>query len=320
MHCIVILNEKAGTAAKASPDSVRAACAEVGVTADVAALPAERIGRALRDAVAARPDAVVIGGGDGTVRGAAAALADTGLTLAVLPLGTLNHFAKDLKIPADLKKAVAVLAGGVTREVDVGEVNGHVFINNCSLGAYAEAVRRREALRAAHPQGKWWAMFRASLATWRHLRRLRLRFALGGGAPRAVRTPVVFVGNNRYSGHLFDESLRPQLDEGRLWVYTVRAHRHFALLRLLLRSLVGRLDQADALATESAAEFLIENDGGFVPVAADGEVLEVKCPLRFRSRPRALRVLVPHEQKPEDREQRIEIRDQAAGKGGEGKR
>ncbi|MDB6166397.1 MAG: diacylglycerol kinase [Lacunisphaera sp.] len=293
MRCIVILNEKAGTAAKASPEAVRAACAAAGIAAEVVALPAERIERALREAVASRPDAVAIGGGDGTVRCAAAALADTGLTLGVLPLGTLNHFAKDLKIPADLKAAVAVLAGGVTCAVDVGEVNGHVFINNCSLGAYAEAVRRREALRAMHPQGKWWAMLRASLATWRHLRRLWLRLVLAGETPRPLRTPVVFVGNNRYSGHLFEESLRPRLDEGRLWIYAVRAHRHFALVRLLLRSLVGRLDRAEELATESATEFTIESERGPVPIATDGEVLELAGPLRFRIRPGALRVLVP---------------------------
>ena len=295
MRCIIILNEKAGTAAKASPEAVRTACAEVGLTAEVSALPAGRIERALRDAVAARPDAVVIGGGDGTVRCAAAALADTGLALGVLPLGTLNHFAKDLRIPADLKAAVAVLAGGAIRDVDVGEVNGQVFVNNCSLGAYAEAVRRRDALRAERPQGKWVAMWRASFATWRHLRRLRLRISVAGRAPQFVRTPIVFIGNNRYAGHLLGSSLRPRLDEGRLWIYTVRAHRHFALVRLLLGALVGRVDRTEGLATESAEEFTIESERGPVPVATDGEVLELPGALRFRIRPGALRVLAPPE-------------------------
>ncbi len=315
----MILNDQAGRASKgpaeATPEALRAALAEAGVTAEVHELPADRIARALADAVAARPDAVIIGGGDGTVRGAAAALAGTGVPLGVLPLGTLNHFAKDLKMPADLKEAVAVLARGVKRAVDIGEVNGHVFINNCSVGAYAEAVRRREALRDGRGLGKWWAMIRASFEEFRRLRRLRLRISVAGGKPCAVRTPVVVIGNNRYSGHLLSQSLRPRLDEGQLWLYTVHAHRHLALLRMMLQSLVGRLDEADALAAQPATEIVIESDGGPLPVAADGEVLALKAPLRFRIRPRALWVIVPEAQTTDNGGQKTEIGDPRADDG-----
>jgi diacylglycerol kinase family enzyme len=317
---VIILNEEAGKAGHtppgAAPDELRAAFGDAGIAAEIHVPARGGIEQALRDAVASRPDAVVIGGGDGTVRTAAAILAGSGVPLGVLPLGTFNHFAKDLKLPTDVKEAVAILATGAARDVDVGEVNGRVFINNCSLGAYAEAVRRRDALRARRGIGKWWAMCRASFEEFRRLRRLRLRISTEQGAgskeaeagnrtrnlkpgtehpaaSRPIRTPVVVVGNNRYSGHLFSQSLRPCLDEGRLWLYTVQARRHLGVLRMMFSSLFGQLDETGALAAEPATEILIESDCGPVPIAADGEVLKLSPPGRFRIRPGALRVIAP---------------------------
>lgn len=292
---IVILNPAAGKAgAPTTPEELRMAFSRAGVDADIRVPPGDEIADTLRAAVAARPDAVIAGGGDGTVRCAAAVLAHTGVPLGVLPLGTLNHFAKDLRMPVKLEEAISVLAAATTRDVDVGEVNGHVFINNCSLGAYAEAVRRRDRLRERHGIGKWWAMIRASFGEFRRLRRLRLRIAAGRGArEQAVRTPVVVVGNNRYSGQLLRQNLRPRLDEGRLWLYTVRARRHLAVLRMMLQSLLHRLDDADDLAAEPVTEIKIFSDSGPVPIAADGEVLPLSAPFHFRIRPRALRVIVP---------------------------
>lgn len=318
MRYLVILNEEAGQAGKApagtAPEELRAAFAGAGIEAEVRLAAPGRIEDTLHAAVAERPDAVIVGGGDGTVRGAAAVLAGTGIPLGVLPLGTFNHFARDLKMPVDPKEAVAALVNGVPREVDLGEVNGQVFINNCSIGAYAEAVRRRDALRERRGLRKWWAMWRASFEEFRRLRRLRLRIStrcrVGDCADldargrrerrpdkepvsRPVRTPVVVVGNNRYSGHLLSQHLRPRLDEGRLWLYTVQARRHLAVLRMLFQSLVGKLDEAAALAAEPATTIVIASECGPVPVAADGEMLPVSPPLHFRIRPRALRVLVP---------------------------
>jgi diacylglycerol kinase family enzyme len=300
MKLIVIINREAGAAAAASGDfSPRVLAGEFasrGIEVDVRAVAPEIIESALREAVASRPTAVVIGGGDGTVRSAAALLAGTGMPLGVLPLGTLNHFAKDLGMPAVWREAVAALAFGVVREVDVAEVNGHVFVNNCSLGAYAEAVRRRDTLRRQRGHGKWLAMAKAALAVFRRLRRLRLRMVVAG-VERRVRTPLVVVANNRYSGHVLDVSMRARLDEGRLWLYTAHVHRHLPVLRLIWQTLTRhRPDAADALDSEPAGEITIESETGRpVPVAADGELLAVEPPLTFRIRARALRVLAPPE-------------------------
>jgi len=299
MRFIVIFNAKAGTAAREAGTAldveVREAFAQAGVEADVQAVEPEKIEEALRAAMVARPEAIIIGGGDGTVRSAAALLAGSDIPLGVLPLGTLNHFAKDLKIPPAWREAVPALSDADVREVDLGEVNGHVFINNCSLGAYADSVRRRDALREERPQGKGWAMFKASFATFRKLRRLRLRITVAGRQAQAVRTPVVVIANNRYSGHVLNKNMRARINEGHLWIYTAHVHRHLPALRMAWQCLTRKLDAADALASEPATELTIENEAGSLPVAADGELVELKSPLHFKIRPRALRVLVPRE-------------------------
>lgn len=304
MKFIVILNEKAGTAASGSdaitPEALREAFSENGVNADVRALPPDQIEAALREAVNARPDAVIVGGGDGSVRSAAALLVDSETPLGVLPLGTLNHFAKDLGIPPAWKDAVSALAGAETRSVDLGEVNGHIFINNCSLGAYADAVRHRDELRERHGHSKWWAMLRATFAAFRRMRRMRLRITMTG-ATNAVRTPLVVIANNAYSGHVLDKNMRERLDEGRLWIYTAHVHKHLPALRMAWQTIVRRIDAADALQAEPVTELTIEYSnasGGTSAIAADGELVDLKSPLQFKIRPKALRVLIPRKVEP----------------------
>src|SRR3954451_10797613 len=98
---------------------------------------------------------IVAAGGDGTIGAVAAALVGSDKILGVLPVGTLNHFAKDLKIPLDLENAVLTIAKGETAAVDVVEVNVRIFINNSSLGLYPHIVSRREAQQQRLSRGKW---------------------------------------------------------------------------------------------------------------------------------------------------------------------
>jgi diacylglycerol kinase family enzyme len=292
----LVLNSQAGTLAGGGQaprrDEILARLESVGVTVDTEPAGPAPIESLLRTAVAARPDAVWVGGGDGTISAAAGLLAGTGLPLAVLPLGTLNHFARDLAIPTNWREAIDALAHGAARAVDVASVNGRTFINNCSLGSYPEAVRRRDALRRERGHGKWPAMLLASLAVWRHLRRMRLRLATAEGTTE-LRTPFVLVSNNRYAGPVLKTSLRPSLTEHRLWCYTTREHRTGALLRLAWQALTRRLDQMHALQVLSAAEFRIESLAGGIPAAVDGEVVSLAPPLRFQIHPEALTVLAP---------------------------
>lgn len=297
MNVIVVFNQKAGTSDSSdapSKDALQAAFSKAGVAADIRPVESEGVATALRQAIKERPDVLYAAGGDGTISSAAGLLADTPLTLGVLPLGTLNHFARDVGIPADWQEAIAALARGRIECVDVAEVNDHVFINNCSLGSYAEAVHRRDSLRREKGHGKWPAMFMASWTVFRELRRAKLQITTSE-TTLTLRAPFVLVANNRYTGSVLAYSLRPKLNEGRLWLYTTRAHRHGALIRLAWQSITRRIDAADELEVHAMTDATIDVLRGSVPVAADGEVINVNAPLRFRIRPGALRVLVPNQ-------------------------
>lgn len=156
---------------------------------------------AAREAHAAGACAIVAGGGDGTVNAVGSVVAGTNTVLGVLPLGTLNHFARDAGIPLDLEAAVATVVAGHIRTVDTGEVNGRTFVNNASIGIYPDIVVERERLRQLGHR-KWIAFVLASARILRRYRRLVVRLAAprqgsgqAGDASDRARTAFLFVGN-----------------------------------------------------------------------------------------------------------------------------
>ena len=235
---------------------------------------------------------IVAAGGDGTVSGVAAALAGTETALGVLPLGTLNHFAKDLHIPLDLRQAVEVITARQIRRVDVGEVNGRIFINNSSIGIYPSIVEEREQLRH---QGyhKWPATAVATMRVLRRYRGVTVRIAVDG-RERTWRTPFVFAANNQYEIDGIGLGGRARLDQGKLFVYlTPRTHAR-ELPVLVVKALLGRACESGAFEIVQASEVKIDTRmARRIRVAFDGEVATMRTPLIYRARPGALRVVVP---------------------------
>ena len=234
---------------------------------------------------------VVAGGGDGTVSSIAAELVGTSKTLGVLPLGTLNHFAKDLHIPLDLEGAVKVISGGRRLSVDVGEVNGHLFINNSSLGLYPSIVRERQKQQRLG-FGKWTAFFWAAIAVLRRYPFLNVKLSVDA-KEFASRTPFVFVGNNQYEMEGLKIGGRRGLGNGELSLYITHRTGRLGLLRLALRALCGTLRNERDFMAMTTREVLIQTKKKRLRVAADGEVTVMEPPLHYRVRPAALRVFVP---------------------------
>ena len=253
--------------------------------------------RALRRANCGDVDAVVVSGGDGSINTVARVFADSGISLGVIPLGTLNHFAKDLKIPISVDDAVGTIAAGETRLVDVGEVNGLVFINNSSIGIYPYLVLDRERQRRRHGLSKWPAMTAAVVkALWHFpLRRLTIRVQ-NSDAP--YRSPCVFVGNNNYTLSGLSLGQRERLDEGQLCLFVARQQRRLELLGLGLRCVLGLVNQAQDLRIVRLTELEVHSRRRRLLISLDGEIEIVQAPLHYRSRLGALKVFAPSEPKP----------------------
>jgi diacylglycerol kinase family enzyme len=259
--------------------------------ADVEAVDSEDLEAAVRRRAQERPERVIVGGGDGSMRTAAQILAGSDTALGVLPLGHYNHFARDLGLPLDVEGATAALLGGRVLRVDLGDLSGRVFVNNSSVGVYVQLVREREhhvrlGRRVLAAIAAAWTTF------WTHpLLDVEVE------SPRGVeahRTPLVFVGNNQYEvGPRLGQ--RRRLDGGRLWVCTVRATGRWSLLWTYLRSAVGH-PKRDALVDELHDWVRIDLHGHRKWVALDGEAERVSGVLEYRVRPRALGVVVPDDE------------------------
>ncbi len=254
-----------------------------------------RTGAQLRDemerAVQEGCEVLVAGGGDGTINTAASALAGRDIPLGVIPLGTLNHFAKDLGIPLELEEAAKVVLDGTMCRVDVGEVNGHLFLNNSSLGVYPAIVRLRERYQAGG-FGKWIAALWAGLTVLRRHPFMAVRIT-AEGETRIRQTPFVLVGNNQYRMTGLNASTRESLVGGQLAVYVVNAERRTGLLRLawqVIRKGPEEVEELDLLTVEST---IIETRRRRLQVALDGEVVPLESPLEYRIKPAHLRVYVP---------------------------
>jgi diacylglycerol kinase family enzyme len=294
-----IVNRAAGAGENHSVEGTRSAIetafADQGIDAEIAILESSEIVehaiRARNRASRGEIDAVVVGGGDGTIRSVAHVLAGTGLPLAILPLGTMNHFAKDLDIPVDLSAAMRVLAGFCERSVDLGEVNGEVFVNNSSIGIYPNMVVDRERRRADEGWAKWTAMLFAILRTFRRFPRMRLVLD-ADEVEMARRTPCVFVANNEYDMNFLSLG-RKQLDEGSLYLYVAKPQTPFAFLWFVIRAGLGFAIRRRDLDLIRVREATIRSGANRLLVALDGEVRAMSTPLRYRVRPAALRVIVP---------------------------
>ena len=290
----VILNATAGTGHDAETHKeLHELFGRHGMVPDIhTAREGSEIEAQVRKAMDSAPPMIVVAGGDGTVSAVASILRGTPITLGILPEGTLNHFARDLGIPAERERAIEVLATGAPVAVDVGEVNGRPFINNASLGLYPDIVRDRTRQQRRLGRGKYWAMFWAIFGVLGRSPFMRLRLELDGD-PLHCLAPFVFIGNNQYVMEGFSIGTRSSVRDGRLSVYTTQRHGRAGLLRLALRALFGRLAQAKDFLSTDARRVRVESTRRRILVATDGEVTAMETPLEFNVRPASLRVMLP---------------------------
>jgi diacylglycerol kinase family enzyme len=292
MDAVTIINKGGGSAGGDAEDRVRAALDAAGIKSDIELVEGRRCAERAAEIVKAGASLVIACGGDGTISAVAGALAGTEARLGVLPLGTLNHFARDLGIPFDIDAAAKIIAGGHEQRVDVAELNGRPFVNNSAIGLYPQMVLNRDAQRRHLGRSKWLAVIVASARTLARYGHQRLRLTIND-RPAVADTPLLFVGNNDYQLELPNAGSRESLDDGRLCVLVMRSKSRTGFLAATLRALLGRTKGDDMARLEGVTTLRVDSHRSLLGVAVDGEMLHLKPPLDYRIRPGALRVIAP---------------------------
>ena len=298
-----ILNERAGKAEAGLPARISSSFARHGLApVFLHTSEAASISQLAERAAHGGYDIIVSGGGDGTANAVASKLVGSRTRLGILPLGTLNHFARDLKIPIELDAAVETIITGRAKPVDVGEVNGKIFLNNSSVGLYPAVIRLREGLQRAG-YGKWIALIRASITMLTRFRALRLELRSTSQQHLQCRTALLFIGNNTYDMTLTQLGKRAALVQGHLSVMMSAASGRWRLIATAFALMLTRERPTDVISFETEA-LVVSSRHRRLRVAADGEVIQFQSPLKYRIRPKSLLVIVPKRRMAKPRPQR----------------
>lgn len=281
-----IVNAAAGTAAAARE------ALDVSGAFEVHEVPPADIADEVRRLVDGGAKRILVAGGDGTIATAAAALLDTNTELAILPGGTLNHFARDLGISTVAAEAVEVAANPGTRKVDVGVVNGRVFLNTSSVGGYVRFVRTRERLE--RHLGYRAASFLAAVRMAATVRRMGVEIEVDGQA-RLFRTPLVFIGVGERE--LRFPVLGRRVHDGKrgLHVMVVKGRSRLRFIAIGATAVLRGLDAVSRTGhfDDVIADRLRITTRGAGWVAVDGEVALLATPLDYELRCGALSVVCP---------------------------
>lgn len=289
----IVINRDSGGAS--DPDGILAHALggfrSAGWDVEGEAVPGAEIGGALERAASAKPDRLIVGGGDGTIRAAAETAMECGAALGIITLGTMNLLAKDLRLPLDPMEAASALVDADERALDVGEVNGVIFLHSSLIGVFPSiGVERERARREGGMLGYTGAALGAARVVWRATS-VGVELQVDGRSQR-LRTFAVVISNNRMRGDPAEPYRRARLDAGTLGLYLSRHSGRAGLFRLLMSIGLGRWKFDGDIHEHEAVEVVV-NARRAMQVSNDGEIQRITPPLRYTLRPRALRALVP---------------------------
>jgi diacylglycerol kinase family enzyme len=264
----------------------------VGHACEIANVAADAVQRAL-----AQGGVVVAAGGDGTLNAVAQAVHGRGPAYGVLPQGTFNYFGRVHGISQDIEASTRALLRARVEPVQVGRVNGRLFLVNASLGLYPQLLEDREAATKQLGRGRWVAFYSGLRTLARNVGQLRLEIE-HGERRRSVITPTLFVGNNQLQLERIGIVEEAALETGRLAAIVVQETSSLALLGLALRGALGHLGDADKVDSFAFRRLSVRPRGpSQVKVALDGEIVWLRAPLVFDI-PEPLPLMLPL---PEDR-------------------
>ncbi|RKE05808.1 diacylglycerol kinase family enzyme [Catellatospora citrea] len=292
----MVYNERSGAllskADQSAQDQVVELFSRRGVAVELRAFDPRTLAADVRGLLAGAPEALIVAGGDGTVRSVAEHLLGSDVPLGVLPAGTMNVLARDLGVPDDLDDAVEALLAAPVERIDVAAVNGRPFLCSSTLAIMPQLGRLRERARGRAGLGVLRLLGRAVRLVWRYPR-MRLTIVVDGRR-HEVRTRAAVLSCNPLAAGPPPMPARPRLDAGILAVYVTRDRTNWDLVALATKLFHGSWQRDPRIRTYEGENVQVRSSRvESMSVMSDGEIDRLTMPLRYEIRPRALAVLAP---------------------------
>ena len=251
-----------------------------------------KLDQVVRQTVDEGYDTIVAAGGDGTIAGVTSGLIGTGVTLGVLPMGTFNFVARGLGIPEDPAEALDIALAGTARPINLGDVNGRIFLNNASLGAYATVLDVREGVYKQWGRSRlaaYWSVVKAMLTLYRPL---HLEVTVDGKSMR-LRSPMAFVASSAYQLEQYRFDGADAVRDGKLALILAPDESRLRLLWRAVKIMMGAIHRGDDYIMHIGEDITIKTRRDNRLVARDGENERMAGPYRFTVRRDAIAVRSP---------------------------
>ena len=240
---------------------------------------------------------VVAAGGDGTLNAVSNAVLGTGLPFGILPQGTFNYFGRTYGISQNTETATQNLLDSVIEPVQVGMLNGKVFLVNASLGLYPTLLEDREAYKQRYGRSRWVALWSALVTLFRAHRQLSVQLDFEGST-RSLQTQTIVIGNNALQLEHIGVDQQVELQRDHLVAMTAKPLSTLALYGLVARGLISRMGEADNLISFGFSKMTVRlgPTQRRIKVAMDGEIFRLRAPLEFHVPKDYLPLLVPRDE------------------------
>ncbi len=245
-----------------------------------------------------RQGVVAVAGGDGTINAVGQAALPHGIPFGVIPEGTFNYLSRTEGIPQDPADAIRSIIDGSIRPVQAGLVNGKVFFINASVGLYPQLLEDREAYKRRYGRSRLVAIWSALVTLLHQTQQLAIELE-ADGQRRFIRTPTLFVANNRLQLEQVGIAEAPALEQEHLVAITAQPLDTLGSLRLMLRGFLGKLGESPEVSSFAFTSLTVRigwrGRRSRVKVATDGEITYMAAPLTFTPSPHLLQLIVPRE-------------------------
>jgi diacylglycerol kinase family enzyme len=242
--------------------------------------------------VAQAPGAIVVAGGDGTINAVASACVQANRPLGILPAGTFNYVARNLGVPTEVSQAVSVIVNGHVRHLDIGEINGRIFLHNAGFGLYTQMLERRERDVRRFGRSRMIAFLSGMLSLLSAHPLFAVDLMADGLTERHLTTTLLF-GCNPLQMEEVSVAAAECLRQQKLAVLSLKLRSRWEAIVAACAGLIGRLDKVDTTDVFCASSVRVQTRRRALKVVIDGEIVMLRPPLDVSLRPGALQVLAP---------------------------